>query len=96
MNLIRKMTRPEKFRQISEEIAQLYELKDAAYGDSFGDTYKKLGIVSAATRITDKCNRLCRLVTNPQIDDLGESIEDTLKDMAAYCIMTLMKIKNED
>ena len=90
------MTRPEKFRQIAEEIAQLYELKDTAYGDSFGDTYKKLGIVSAATRITDKCNRLCQLVTNPQIDDLGESIEDTLKDMAAYCIMTLMKIKNEE
>ena len=87
------MTRPEKFRQIAEEIAQLYEVKDAAYGDSYSDTYNKLGIVSAATRITDKCNRFCRLVTSPHIDDLGESIEDTLIDMAAYCIMTLMKIK---
>lgn len=88
------MTRPDKFRAIAEEIAKLYEVKDAAYGDSFGDTYNKLGIVSAATRITDKCNRFCRLVTSPHIDDLGESIEDTLRDMAAYCIMTLMKIRN--
>lgn len=40
------------------------------------------------------CNRLCRLITNPQIDDLGESIEDTLKDMAAYCIMTIMAMKD--
>ena len=87
------MTRPEQFRVIAEEIAKLYEVKDAAYGDSFGDTYNKLGLFSAATRITDKCNRFCRLVTNPHIDDLGESIEDTLKDMAAYCIMTLMKIE---
>lgn len=87
------MTRPEQFRAIAEDIAKLYETKDAAYGDSFGDTYNKLGLFSAATRITDKCNRFCRLVTSPHIDDLGESIEDTLKDMAAYCIMTLMKIK---
>lgn len=87
------MTRPEKFRQRAEEIASLYEAKDAAYGDSFGATYDKLGIVSAVTRISDKYNRLCNLVTNPNVDNLGESIEDTLKDMAAYCIMTLMKIE---
>lgn len=87
------MTRPEKFREIAEEIASLYEVKDNAYADSFGDTYEKLGIVSAATRISDKTNRLCRLVTNPQIDDLGESIKDTLMDLAAYSIMTIMKLK---
>ena len=89
------MTRPDKFRAIAEDIAKLYEAKDRCYANSFGDTYTKLGIVSAATRITDKCNRLCRLVTNPHIDDLGESIEDTLKDMAAYCIMTLIELKND-
>lgn len=86
------MTRPEKFRKIAEDIALLYEMKDRAYGDSFGSTYDKLGIISAVTRISDKYNRLCNLVTNPNVDDLGESIEDTLKDMAAYCIMTVMKL----
>lgn len=87
------MTRPERFREIAEEIAALYEKKDTAYGNSFGDTYEKLGIISAVTRISDKYNRLCNLATNPQIDNLGESLEDTLKDMAAYCIMTIMEIK---
>lgn len=87
------MTRPEKFREIAEQIAALYEKKDVAYGNSFGDTYEKLGIISAVTRISDKYNRLCNLATNPQIDNLGESLEDTLKDMAAYCIMTIMEIK---
>ena len=87
------MTRPEKFREIAEDIARLYEKKDALYGDSFGTTYEKLGIISAVTRISDKYNRLCNLATNPDVDNLGESIEDTLKDMAAYCIMTLMKLK---
>ena len=90
------MNRVEQFKKIAEEISSLYEIKDRCYADSFGSTYEKLGIISAATRITDKNNRLCRLVTNPHIDDLGESIEDTLKDMAAYCIMTLMNLRNEE
>lgn len=90
------MTRPDKFRKIAEQIAALYEKKDAAYGNSFGETFNKLGIISAVTRISDKYNRLCNLTTAPiPINDCGESIEDTLKDMAAYCIMTIMELKDE-
>lgn len=89
------MSRVEKFKTIAEEIIALYEIKDRAYGNSFGATYEKLGIISAVTRISDKYNRLCNLAVNKDIDNLGESIEDTLKDMAAYCIMTLMEIKND-
>lgn len=84
------MTRVEQFKKIAEEITSLYEVKDQCYGNSFGSTYDKLGIISAVTRISDKTNRLCQLATNPDIDNLGESIEDTLKDLAAYCIMTLI------
>lgn len=87
------MTRPEQFRKIAEDIASLYEQKDKCYADSFGSTYDKLGIISAVTRISDKYNRLCNLATNTEMDNLGESLEDTLKDMAAYCIMTIMKLK---
>ena len=87
------MTRVEQFRQIAEEITALYEKKDKAYGNSFGETYEKLGIISAVTRISDKYNRLCNLAVNKDIDNLGESLEDTLKDMAAYCIMTIIAMK---
>lgn len=87
------MTRVDQFRQIAEEITDLYERKDKAYGSSFNQTYEKLGIISAVTRISDKYNRLCNLAVNKDIDNLGESIEDTLKDMAAYCIMTIIAMK---
>ena len=87
------MTRVEHFTSIAEDITALYEKKDKAYGSSFQTTYEKLGIISAVTRISDKYNRLCNLATNKDIDNLGESIEDTLKDMAAYCIMTIMELK---
>lgn len=84
----------EQFKQIADSLCRLYEMKNRAYNNSFGDTYQKLGIISAVTRISDKYNRLCNLATNPDIDNLGESIEDTLRDMASYCIMTLVEIKN--
>lgn len=82
-----------KFKEIANSLGELYEKKNRAYGNSFSDTYKKLGIISAVTRISDKYNRLCNLATNPDIDNLGESIEDTLKDMASYAIMTLMEYR---
>ena len=87
-------SRVEQFKQIAEEITALYEKKDRAYGNSFGETYEKLGIISAVTRISDKYNRLCNLAVNKDIDNLGESLEDTLKDMAAYCIMTIVAMKD--
>lgn len=86
----------QSFINIANELCDLYEKKNKAYGNSFGDTYKKLGIISAVTRISDKYNRLCNLATNPNIDNLGESVEDTLKDLAAYSIMTLMEIHKEN
>ena len=89
------MNRVEQFRKIADEIGDLHEMKDRAYGNSFGQTYEKLGIISAVTRISDKYNRLCNLAVNKDIDNLGESLEDTLKDMAAYCIMTIVAMKNQ-
>lgn len=84
-----------RFREIGKELGDLYEKKNAAYGSAFSDTYNKLGIVSAVTRISDKFNRLCNLVKHPEIDDIDESLEDTLRDMASYCIMTVMAMEND-
>lgn len=87
------MNNVEKFKRIATELGDLYEKKNKAYGNSFSDTYKKLGIISAVTRISDKNNRLCNLATNPDIDNLGESLADTLRDMASYCIMILIEME---
>ena len=92
---VNNMTNVGHFKKIATELGELYEKKNKCYGNSFSDTYKKLGIISAVTRISDKFNRLCNLATNPDIDNLGESLEDTLRDMASYCIMTVMELGNE-
>lgn len=88
------MDKVKQFRNIAEEIASLYERKNSDYGDSFGETFEKLGIISAITRMSDKMNRIISLSTTNQQKVNDEAVEDTLKDLAAYSIMTLIEINN--
>lgn len=79
------------FHQVLDEMEDLYQKKNKRYGNSFSKTYETLGLISAVTCINHKHNRLCALAKNPDLDQLDESIEDTLIDMANYCVMTLME-----
>ncbi|MHB8084030.1 DUF1599 domain-containing protein [Clostridium botulinum] len=84
----------ERHKSICGELNKIYRNKNHDYGDSFGETYKKLGIISAVTRITDKVNRLQSLTVKDQkVKD--ESIKDTLKDLANYSIMTLIELEED-
>lgn len=90
------MDQYEKHKKICDTLNETYIQKNKAYGNSFTDTFKKLGVISAVTRITDKYNRLVNLATNPNVDIGDESIKDTLLDMANYCIMTYMELDKEE
>lgn len=79
---------------ICKKLNSVYEKKNHDYGDSFGETYRKLGIISAVTRISDKVNRLQNLVGKDcSREVLDEPIEDTLLDLANYSIMTVMELR---
>lgn len=90
---------PEKRHQeICDDIHETWLQKNTAYGDSFHQLYADLGIISAVTQITHKYNRLKNLAKEKSADLLAgdESIQDTLIDMANYCIMTAMEIEREN
>ena len=80
---------------ICQKLNQVYKAKNHDYGDSFGDTYKKLGIISAVTRLSDKMNRIISLAVSHDAQVKDEKIEDTLIDMANYAIMTLIELGYE-
>lgn len=86
------MDKIKKHSEICNELTEIYTKKNKDYGNSFGETFNKLGLISAVTRISDKYNRLCNLAinNNPEIKD--ETITDTLIDLANYCIMTLIEM----
>lgn len=83
--------------QICKELNDIYAAKNHDYGDSFHSTYQKLGIVSALTRISDKCERLLSLCGKSEDERLikNESIEDTLLDLGNYSIMTVMEMRGD-
>lgn len=89
------MNKIKMHKELCDELNKVYEKKNHDYGDSFGQTFNKLGIISAVTRITDKYNRLVSLCTKSEekrkVKD--ESIEDTLLDMANYCMMTVIELR---
>ena len=88
------MNKLEKHKELLDELHTTYHCKNHDYGDSFGETYEKLGMISAVTRISDKNNRLMTLCTKEgKVSD--ESVRDTLMDMANYCIMTVTEMERE-
>ena len=85
----------EMHRILCNELNDTYNRKNHDYGDSFGETFNKLGIISAVTRISDKYNRSVSLCTLPEEERMvkDETIEDTLLDMANYCMMTVIELR---
>lgn len=86
------MTNQEKHAAICNKLHETYKSKNADYGNSFGDMFQELGIITAVTRIGDKFNRVKTLVKNGKAEVKDESLKDTILDMANYCIMTLIEM----
>ena len=84
-----------KHEELCEEIHEMYIKKNADYGDSVGELYSRLGDVSFLTRISDKYNRLMNLMCDydgyMRKDINYESVDDTIMDLANYCIIWLME-----
>jgi len=88
-------TNQERHADVCRRLNEIYVAKNQDYGDSFGDMFRKLGIITALTRMGDKLNRLISLSTKPASEQkvLDESIKDTVLDLANYAIMTVMEIE---
>ena len=79
----------ERFKQIISEMSDTYEKKNHDYGNSFETTLNKWGCNIAFARIEDKLNRASVLMHDQAMVN-DESINDTLKDLATYAVMTLI------
>ena len=84
-----------EFRRIANELCDLYERKNADYGNAFGEVFKEIGIISALTRISDKVFRLKRMALGNETMVKDETVFDTLADLAAYSIMTIIELERE-
>ncbi|MBA9027542.1 nucleotide modification associated domain-containing protein [Peribacillus huizhouensis] len=88
------MTQEERIAQICDEVKELLIRKNRDYGDSFAKQFAKYGVMSGLIRMDDKMSRLDNLIGGAQ-DSVGESVEDTLCDLAGYAILTLLEARKK-
>lgn len=79
-----------KITNILDKLYKVFQLKNAAYGNSFMNSLKKFGLIAAIVRISDKIERINTLINNPTLDTNNESLQDSYEDLINYCIMTLV------
>jgi len=92
-----------KFYQLLEEMADLHSRKNANYTvgqDHFSNIREseRFGIPAwkgTLIRMGDKWNRLMSL-GNGQPDMVGESMKDTLMDMAVYSLICIILLEEKD
>ena len=77
---------------VCEELNELYQEKNIRYGNSFSELFEIMEMDYVVPRLYEKVKRLLEL-TRSDLDDLDESIEDSLRDLANYSIMTLMELE---
>jgi hypothetical protein len=80
---------------ICDGLNDIYTKKNHDYGDSFAKLRTELPN-SILVRIYDKYSRLKTLLEGSEQKVKDESIEDTLMDLANYCIMELVERKIAD
>ena len=84
------MSKYEIHAKICEELTQIYYNKNQDYGDSFAIVRAKVPD-AIRVRLWDKMLRLDNLLSGADALVQSETIEDTLKDMANYCLMELIE-----
>lgn len=82
--------KPALHEAICENLNTIYMQKNNDYGDSFAEMRKEYPN-AILIRIHDKYARLKRLMSGIEQQVNDESIEDTLMDLANYCIMELVE-----
>lgn len=85
-----------RFKEITTEMSDLYERKNADYGNSFANSLDEFGIIAGIVRLSDKMSRVKALTKNDKQLVLDESLKDTLRDLANYSIMTLMWLEENE
>lgn len=80
--------------KITSDIVNLLVRKNANYGNSFDRQMDEYGMLASVIRLDDKMSRL-RSLTKGEPDKVGESVDDTLRDIVGYTLLTLNWLANQ-
>ena len=81
------------FKKYTDNLADILQAKNDAYGDSFTKSIDEDGLLVLKIRLGDKFNRISSLIKRGELKENDESLEDTLLDLAGYSILGLKWLK---
>lgn len=85
----------ETFRAITNKMCNTFEVKNSDYGDSFHKLFEECGMTYAYGHMAEKLERINSLRKN-EAKVKGESMKDSLYDLANYAILTIMELEKTE
>ena len=94
-----------KYLQLLDDMRELHIKKNAGYSGDSPDRWtnfrmaEKFGVsafLGCLVRLSDKFIRIQNLVKNPNNEMVGESIKDTLLDLASYALIAYCLLTEEE
>lgn len=94
-----------RYLELLEEMEQLHIKKNAGYAGHDPDAWANFRMSEAVgvsaflgclVRMSDKYIRVTNLVKDPALDRVGESIKDTLFDLAAYSLIAICLLEEQE
>ena len=79
-------------KKICDKISETYEKKNHDYGDTFSVLFQKYGMIYPIIHLKEKLARIEQLSKEAEKVE-GESIKDSLLDLANYAILALLEIQ---
>lgn len=85
-----------QFRDILKGMGDLYERKNADYGGAIEKAIHEFGYVYSACMLFNKLERFRNLIAKNDFEGkVGESLVDTLLDLANYAVETARVMQND-
>ena len=85
----------DRFKEITDKMFDTFKAKKHDYGSSFSNLFKECGMTYAYGHMAEKLERVKSLMK----DDAkvkGESMKDSLYDLANYAILTIMQLEKKE
>jgi len=93
-----------QYLKLLDEMKTLHINKNAGYSGDSSDRWANFRLAEvvgveawrgAMIRMTDKWIRITNLIKNPSNEKVGESIEDTLMDLASYALIVICLLREK-
>lgn len=94
-----------RYLKLLDEMRELHLKKNAGYAGDSEDRWANFrmsvgfgvsAFLGCMVRLSDKYIRVQNLIKNPKNEQVGESIKDTLMDLASYSLIALCLLEQEE